>query len=523
MLPVLTRAQMRASDERLMHQVGISGAVLMENAARGALFAMKDWLEGKPQSRILLFCGTGNNGGDGLALARLLMERGNIPFVLLVGDSEHLSTDARVQYDILLKILPKHRLKRFVSDSDIPQFVRQPDILIDALLGTGASGELRSPILEAVASLNALAIASNAHVLALDIPTGLDADTGIFANNEEGTPLAVCAARTITMGAYKIGFVQHDANRVTGEVCIAPLGSPITLEEIDPSERTILIEPADIPKAYPRRNNTASKFDFGRVTCVTGSKGMTGAAILGSTAALKSGAGLVTSIVPESERHIIAQSMPELMTASYTNPITGFAEIEQELNRSTVVLIGSGMRGTEGEEGLLVSILRETDKPIVADAGALIAVASEIGILRERTQPTIITPHSGEMAKLLGITWQQVDERRMECAREFAIRFRVTVVMKGAPTYIADPSGTVFVNSTGNVGLATAGSGDVLGGMIAGIFAQMKEEATQAAIIGVYLHGLAADIAVCDLTTIAMTAGDIIRYLPAAYKALELA
>jgi ADP-dependent NAD(P)H-hydrate dehydratase / NAD(P)H-hydrate epimerase len=511
MLPVLTAQEMRAVDERIIREIGLPSLVLMESAARGATENIADWLT--LDATILIYGGPGNNGGDGLALARLLILSGHERVFICMPITDRLSEDAQTQQRVL-QAMVKDRWVTLDPAVDL-----DCDVVVDALLGTGSKPIGEGPIADAVAGIKAHR-SRGAKIVSVDIPTGLNADTGEFDEKR-----VVVADRTVAIGAYKLGFYQRSAKSITGEVRLASLGYPINGLTKDNSERTYLLEAEDIIERLPKPNHIASKFSNGRVFALAGSRGMTGAAIMCATSALRSGCGLVNVAVPESERSLVAQAMPELLTVGCSETEEGYPSderfdvLEPHIEHADAVVIGPGLRKAKGPSELMLRIM-EFDKPMVIDAGAIATLQGDPSPLKRRKAPTIITPHSGELSRLNGVEWDKVDEDRLRYAREFAKAFGVIVVSKGAPTYTIDTDGTAYINSTGNAGLATAGSGDVLAGVIAGTLVQMRDRAIDAAMIGAYIHGLSGDLAARDLTQVAMTAMDVNRYLPQAYKAL---
>lgn len=523
MLAVLTRAESQAYDNFLIKKVGLPPAVLMENAARGALEAMRDWLDAVPNKSVLIFCGCGNNGGDGFALARLLTERGTDVDVVMLATPAQLSKDAAAQLAILKRILGPESFHKFpFSDS---HFLSHLDlsVIVDGLLGTGSSGKLRGKYVDAVVAINQLSNASGANVLAIDIPTGLDADTGTIDTLRNEKPVVVLADRTATMGTYKQGFFQGFAPDVTGEVRVVSLGA-----SVDSEAEVNVLEEDDVQPLAPSRFKTTSKYDEGYVLAIAGSVGMTGAAIMSATAALRSGCGLVTVATPASQQPIVASAMPELMTlpiAEHDGEPTGddVAELSAAMQKADCILLGPGLRDSEGVKAFCHSILSYCEKPIVADAGALAAIADDPEILRKRKALTILTPHAGEMARILGITRERLDERRIDYAIAFAKAYNVVLVLKGAPTLVATPSGKVYITPVGNPGMATAGCGDVLAGMIASFVARDGVEGLIGTLFAVYAHGLAGDIAAKSTTQNAFVATDIIHALPQAFKQLGVA
>jgi NAD(P)H-hydrate epimerase len=503
---------MRAIDEKIIHEIGLPSLVLMENAASGVLDHLLDWIGDDHRKRILIYCGPGNNGADGLALARQLIDAGYRASVTLPLGEDKLSEDGELQ----LKVLKQLHDAAVVADDAS----RTPHVVIDALLGTGARTNVDGNLKSAVTAINAHK-ARGAKVASIDIPTGLDTDTGLFEADA-----CVRADRTIAIAAYKPGFFQNNAKAVTGELRLARFGYPVA--QVGPKPTSYLVEQADIIGAYPGRNEQASKFTNGRVFALAGSRGMTGAAIMCATSALRSGCGLVNVAVPNSERSLVAQAMPELLTVGCSETeegypsIEGYGDLASHIEHADAILIGPGLRKAKGATELMLMIMTEVQKPMVIDAGALATLQGDPSPLKKRKAPTIITPHSGELSRLNGVEWSKVEERRLEYAREFAKEFGVVVISKGAPTYTIDIDGTAYINSTGNAGLATAGSGDILAGVVAGTLVQMRDRALQAAMIGAYVHGLAGDLAAKDLTQIAMTAMDVNRCLPQAYKSLGL-
>jgi hydroxyethylthiazole kinase-like uncharacterized protein yjeF len=518
LIPILTTEASREYDRFVIDTIGIGSSLLMERAAAALFEHVSEWLLEEPQSQIVIFCGKGNNGGDGIALARLLTLRSITCKLALVGGIDALSTDAAREYAMLSHIEGAPEAIAVSDAINLALSDERPLIIVDALLGTGAHGSLRDEIRSAVIEINKLAEVHHAKVLAVDIPTGLNADTGQFVNDA-----VVKATKTVTIVAPKLGFYLNESASVLGEVVIATLADR---EDLQPNSSIHLIERSDVKGHYPRPEHIASKFDFGHVLTVCGSRGMTGAAIMGAEAALRSGCGLVTVATAASERKIVAQAMPEFMTVGLPETPTGspsikaWSELEHFIERADVLLIGSGMKPEPETADLLRKILREAKKPIVADAGALHALADDLDILKQRNDPTVLTPHSGELAKMMHLDRSVIEQDRMNYAKTFAMEHRVTVVIKGSPTFTISPMGEVFVNSTGNVGLATAGSGDVLGGMIAGLFARMKDQPTEAAWLSVYLHGMAGDLAKAACTTVGMTARDVTMQLGATYKSM---
>lgn len=526
MLPILTSEESRSFDAYLIKEVGIPPLVLMENAARGVLDSIQDLLEELDDKSVAIFCGKGNNGGDGLAIARLLDEEGVDVHVFLLGKPTELSKETATQLSILKNFIDKEKLHQYpLKDSHFLHHIRL-GIFVDALLGTGSTGALKGKYKEAVLDINALALHYGAKIIAIDIPTGLDSDTGEIATTQDGEAVVVHADRTITMGALKRGLFQQHGPDVVGELTVAPLGGPISAWKEFSENHTWLMEEDDLHGLFPKRKAVTSKFDYGHVLSICGSYGMTGAAILGAKAALRSGAGLVSVATPESQRAIVANGLPEAMTFGVHEDSKGlptsdaFDQITHLLEKASVILYGSGILLTEETKRLTLRSLQETEHPLVLDAGGVIGLAKHHDVLKKRKALTVITPHVGEFAQFLGLKREQVESNKIELARETAAKLGITIVLKGAPSVVASPDGDVFVNPTGNPGMATAGVGDVLGGMITGLMGQ-TDDVLSACIYAIYTHGRAADIAAEKLSQRSLIASDIIDSLPEVFQSLE--
>ncbi|MDP4229686.1 MAG: NAD(P)H-hydrate dehydratase [Bacteroidota bacterium] len=524
MLPILTSEESRAYDEYLISKVGIPARVLMENAARGAVDAIEDWLDELGGKAVLIFCGKGNNGGDGLAVARLLDEKGIEVFVFIAGTARELSPEASAQLKILKAILPGENIIHYpLGDTHFLAHI-QVGIIIDAVLGTGAAGPLKGRSKEAVMDLLSLQDHFEAKILALDVPTGLNSDTGAVETLENGIPVVVNADRTVAMGSLKQGFYLQGAPDLVGEVTAAALGAK---NKVTGKKSVSLIEISDLKGILTARRMTSSKFDYGHVLSISGSYGMTGAAIMASGAALRTGCGMVSVALPESQRAIVASAMPEIMTFGLPedengNPLgKSFKKLSHLLGKANVVHCGSGWLPTEEGGELVLQLLEKVKKPIVLDGGALEGLSKNKRALRDRKAVTIVTPHLGEFAKMLDMKWQDVEKDTLGLARKFASKNNAILVLKGAPTIVAVPEGNIYVNSTGNPGMATAGAGDVLAGMISGIVAQGKD-ILQSVLCAVFLHGMAGDIAAKELSEESMTATDITHYLPQAISEIRM-
>ncbi|HET7216514.1 MAG TPA: NAD(P)H-hydrate dehydratase [Vicinamibacterales bacterium] len=501
---VVNTEQMREADRRTIEDIGIPSIVLMENAGRQSVAAMEAAFEDLAASRVAVVCGRGNNGGDGFVVARTLVQRGVDTSVFLLGSVADVRGDARANLEVL------GRLGMTVVEITNAQEwelnftqITDCDLVVDAILGTGFRGQLSGLLETVVADLNALGVP----IVAIDLPTGISADTAQL----EGP--AVEASMTVTLGAPKIPLVLPPADAHAGDLVIADIGIPLPLfDELDGQHLEILTREA-MREIVPVRVADSHKGDFGRVLIVAGSLGRSGAAHLSALGALKSGAGLVTIATPRSCLPIVAAMAPEYMTEPLDETDAGtvdFSALDRVLDMNAdVIAIGPGLGQAPATAAFVHGLLERTGVPIVVDADGLNAFSGEPDRLMGREEvPVVITPHPGEMARLLNITTEVLQRDRVRYARDFAAAHRVHVVLKGHRTVIASPDGRTFVNLTGNPGMATGGTGDLLTGMIAAWFAQLLD-AEAACKLAVYLHGTAGDLAEADEGDVALVAGDI--------------
>ncbi|MEO6221599.1 MAG: NAD(P)H-hydrate dehydratase [Vicinamibacterales bacterium] len=505
---VLTSQQMRDADRRTTEEIGIPSLVLMENAGRQVVASMEAAFDDLASLRIAVICGKGNNGGDGFVVARTLSERGIETSVFLVGVSADVRGDARVNLGVLraldidvVEIADAATWELHGSD------VLAADIIVDAIFGTGLSSPVAGLVETIIADLNAC----STPVVAVDVPTGLRADSADVIGP------AVAATLTVTLGAPKAALVLPPAERQTGRLVIADIGIPQSvvesldgpwLELITKSRKAALVTP---------RVAESQKGDYGRIFLVAGSRGKTGAAHLAAAGALRSGAGLVTVATPASCQPILATLGVEYMTEALeetSDGQIGFEAVDRILDADAdVIAIGPGLGRSPSTMALVQAVVERAGVPLVIDADALFAFAAESDRLMGRDDAEIIiTPHPGEMARLTGLSIEAVQADRVGVARTFAMTHRVHVVLKGHRTVVATPDGKAYINLTGNPGMASGGTGDVLTGVIAAWFAQLLDT-SDAAQLAVYLHGLAGDLAAADEGEIAMVATDLVDRL----------
>ena len=501
---VLNTRQMRDADRRTIEEIGIPSIVLMENAGRQAVAAMEAAYDDLATSQVGVLCGRGNNGGDGFVVARTLVQRGVDVGVFLLGSVSEISGDARINLEVLgrigltvVEITTAQEWELHFTE------ISECDVVVDAILGTGFRGQLSGLLETVVADVNALGVP----IVSIDLPTGVSADTHVV----DGT--AIEASMTVTLGAPKIPLVFPPADSHGGDLVIADIGIPYPVfEELDGEYLEILTRER-MREIVPARVADSHKGDFGRVLVVAGSNGRTGAAHLSAVGALRSGAGLVTIATPRSCVPVIAAMAPEYMTEGLDETASGtidYGAIDRVLDiKADVIAVGPGLGQAPSTSAFVHALLERAGVPLVLDADALNAFVGEPERLMGRDGvDVIITPHPGEMARLLNTSIEKVQSDRLKHAREFAAAHKVHVVLKGHRTVIAGPDGRTFVNLTGNAGMATGGTGDLLTGMLAAWFAQLLD-AEAACRLAVYLHGTAGDLAEADEGEVALIATDI--------------
>jgi ADP-dependent NAD(P)H-hydrate dehydratase / NAD(P)H-hydrate epimerase len=512
-----TPEQMRAFDAAAAGRYHIPGSVLMENAGRGVadrIVAATGSVAGKD---IVIVCGKGNNGGDGFVVARHLLLRGACVTVLLLAKPSAIKGDARLHLDILLALRRSAgESLRFVSCATrFSPPARTPAIIVDAIFGTGFSGAPRGGMASAIRWINA----SDAFVAAIDIPSGVDGATGHTVGE------AVHADLTVTMAAGKVGQYLARGPECCGRIEVVDIG--IT-PEVAGFTDAYVFRPDDrsIDALLPRRPRDANKYSAGKVLVLGGSRQYTGAPVLSAVAALRSGAGAVVLGVPASVRSVVASRTRDVVilglpeTDAGTLSPEGMEHIRERIAWADAVVLGPGLGRHASTDALVNEIFSTCTKPLLIDADALTAVAGRSTKHWRRPGPTVLTPHTGELARLLGTQSAAIEAERLPVAVDSAKRLASVVVMKGASTVCTRPDGTAVINTTGNPGLATIGTGDVLAGTIGGLIAQGLD-VFFAAVAGVYLHGRAGDLAARRFGERSLLASDLLESLPSAFLSLE--
>jgi hydroxyethylthiazole kinase-like uncharacterized protein yjeF len=501
---VLNTQQMREADRRTIDEIGIPSIVLMENAGRQAVAAMEAAFEELTTTHVGVVCGRGNNGGDGFVVARTLVQRGVETSVFLLGSVADVRGDARTNLEVLgrigltvVEITNAQEWELHFSE------LSQCELIVDAILGTGFHGQLSGLLETVVADLNGLGVP----IVAIDLPTGVSADSP----DVEGE--AIEASMTVTLGAPKVPLVLPPADSHSGDLVIADIGIPIpVLDEVEGPYLELLTRER-MRELVPARAADSHKGDFGRVLIIAGSLGRSGAAHLAALGALRSGAGLVTVATPRSCLPIVAAMAPEYMTEGLEETASGtvdYGALDRVLDfQADIIAVGPGLGQAPGTAAFVHGLLERAGIPLIMDADALNAFREDPDRLLGRDGvDVVITPHPGEMARLLNLSVEDVQHDRLRHATDFASRHRVHVVLKGHRTVIATPENRAFINLTGNSGMATGGTGDLLTGMIAAWFGQLLD-AEAACKLAVYLHGTAGDLAEADEGEVALVAGDV--------------
>ncbi|MBM7557694.1 NAD(P)H-hydrate dehydratase [Halanaerobacter jeridensis] len=512
-IKLVSGAQMGQIDRYTIEELGIDGVVLMEQAGRRVteeILAEYSALE-----KVVVLAGKGNNGGDGFIISRLLEQEGIAVQTFLVGNKDEITGDAWVNLEILERLDDQVTEVTTAADvENLPSDLKQADLIVDAMLGTGIKGKLRGLFPNIIDLVNEV----NTEVTAVDIPSGVEADSGIVRE------MAVQAQQTVTFALPKLGLLLYPGAKFVGQLKVVDIGIPkqaIAQQEIE----TNLITADLATKLLPLRDDDSHKGNYGKLLLVAGSTGMTGAAVLTARASLKMGAGLVTVGIPSSVNPILETKLTEAMTYPLAETRDGsldvgaIEQVEKLMSSRDVLAIGPGLTTTGEVTTVVNKLLTKIEEPVVVDADGL-NVIDDLEILKEREAATILTPHPGEMSRLLEQPIKEIEVNRVAVAREFAVEYGVILVLKGSRTVIATPTGEVYINYSGNSALATGGSGDVLTGLITSLVGQDLAP-VDASIIAVYLHGLAAEIGSEELTKYSLVPSDLIDYLPQAIKAIE--
>jgi len=513
--PVLTAQAMRTADQHTIEVLGLPGRVLMETAGRGAAAVAARMLGTGGNRTVICLCGRGNNGGDGFVVARVLHAQGARVHVVTLSDVSTMSDDAAANYRLLVHLAeadPAHRLllHRIESAAELDR-LPLADLYVDALLGTGLSSPLRTPLAEIVEWLNT----REAPILAIDIPTGLDSDTGQVLG------VAVRATRTVTMGALKVGLLLGEGPKYSGQIEVVEIGIPrhVLVQAARQSGCAWRATDATIRHWLPHRAYEAHKYSAGLVVVVAGSREFTGAPVMAATAAARIGAGYVLCACPSGVRPILATKLTEVALLSL--PETERGGIDQEdafdvladwLERAHALLVGPGLGRHPDTQRFVRSLLERATQPVVIDADGLNALVGFTDFIRHHARGQwILTPHVGEFRRLAGNDVDLTD--RVRVVQQYARAWNCVLLLKGMPSLVGCPDGTVWINATGNPALATAGTGDILAGLCVGLLAQGLPP-DRAALCALHVGGAAADSYAAQYAPQSMMAMDLLRHLP---------
>jgi hydroxyethylthiazole kinase-like uncharacterized protein yjeF len=524
-MKILTAKQMGEVDRLSTERYHIPSLLLMENAGRSVIDELERECANLSHKKVLVVCGIGNNGGDGLVVARHMAARGTAPMVWILGDPARFKGDALENWKMLQNLaLPVQILPEARDRSLVLQQTPYPDVIVDAMFGTGLSKPLGPDFLEVVEWMNQAR--PHSFVVSIDLPSG------VFADSPSLSGTTVQADLTVTFTALKPALIFPPASEKAGRIVVAPIGSPTALLD-NPEYRIELIDSMQVRRTLPRRARDSHKGSFGHVFALAGSRDKSGAALMSGLAALRSGAGLVTVMLPESLRKDMLGKVPELMTVWLPETAEGTADaaaagqVLELLAQADAVVIGPGLSTNRSTQELVRTVVRRAPVPVVLDADGINAFAGEAESLRnEPGNPVAITPHPGEMARLLGLTIADVQEQRLERAGDYAARFNVFTVLKGFQTIIGTPSRHLYINTTGNPGMASGGTGDILSGMMGRFMAGWRrryrggspDRLADYLAAAVYLHGLAGDLAAADVGEESLIATDLLPHLPKAFK-----
>ncbi len=498
MIPVLTASQIRDVDQFTIRNTPIPSIDLMESAAQACV----DWIlhniqTQKNQSNIHIFCGMGNNGGDGLAIARLLLEKNINSSVHLVCFTPNKSEDFTINLERLLTLGVE--INNISYHEDFP-CLNQNDIIFDAIFGSGLS----RPIIGFTSSLIDHINNSNASVTSIDIPSGLYSS----AQQETYSHPIISASHTLTFQLPKLSFLLPATGNNVGDFHILQIG--LDKKYISSlSTNYYFFQLDDVQSIIKNRSKFSHKGSYGKALIMAGSHGMMGAAILSAQACLNSGVGLLSMLIPSDENFIMQKSVPEAMTITSNNI---------NVEKFTSIALGPGIGQDDDTSKNIEQILSSVTSPIIMDADALNLLSKNSHWFELIPPKSILTPHSGEFKRLVG-EWDS-DAHCLELLTSMAQHHQIFIILKGAHSMIASPKGEIFFNSTGNPGMATGGSGDVLTGILAALLAQ-KYSPLEASLLGVYLHGLSGDLSAQELTEESVTAGSIIQHIPNAFKMIK--
>ncbi len=513
-MKIVNSDEMRRIDKLTIEGYGVPSLVLMERAGLAVASRVKEL---SPTKKILVIAGRGNNGGDGLVAARILQNWGYRVKALILAEKDALSNDSALQYEITKHFGVEMDFTKTISNKDL-----HSSLIIDAVFGTGINKPINEKLINIFNQINSAGLP----ILSVDIPSGISSDTGEVLGG------AIKADYTVTFGLPKKGHFLYPGAGYTGRLFIEDIGFDSRILR-SKDLKVNLIEKGDISQIITPRQRYSHKGDYGHVLIIAGSKGKTGAALLSAKSCIKSGSGLVTLAVPNSLMDIIQCRITEEMTMSLEDTAEGSLSskaVDQILSLKSVkfdtIAVGPGIGVTKETEKLIAELIKNSTVPIVIDADGINSLCANPDVLLKARAPITITPHPGEMARFCSSAFRQtyktpdIERNRLDIATKLSTEFNLYVVLKGVPSVISSPSGDIFINPTGNPGMATAGAGDVLTGIIASLSGQGLSP-LNAAVVGVYLHGIAGDFAAAQKGQHCLLASDIIDFLSEAFTSIS--
>jgi len=513
-----TAEQMQGHDRAAIDAYAIPGLLLMENAGRAFVDELERRRGNLAGKMVVVVCGKGNNGGDGFVVARHLINRGCRVEVVLLGGRSSVRGDARTNLESVLRLArTRHARLRFreAKSARALSHLGEADIIVDAIFGTGFAGVVKGLQAQAIDWINA----QKSYVAAVDIPSGVNASSGSVQS------VAVQADLTVTMGLAKIGHYLGSGCDLSGEVAVVDISIPgFLLRPVRGQVFRVLRE--DVSAVLPVRARTAHKYSVGKVYVLAGSRSFTGAPAMCAESALRAGAGAVVLGSPRSIHSVLTRKLTEVIvspldeTERGTVALASLEEIDRRVAWADVVVVGPGLSRDPETDRVIEETVSRCTKPLLIDADGLNALGPDPECIRKRKAPTVMTPHAGELGRLTGEPSVRIEAERISSARNAAQQFRAVVALKGAPTVTAGPGNACYVNSTGNPGMATIGSGDVLSGLVAGLWAQGMDPVA-ATYAGVFLHGEAGDLAAARYGERSLLATDICSHLPEAFEAVD--
>ncbi|MDD6483520.1 MAG: NAD(P)H-hydrate dehydratase [Clostridiales bacterium] len=500
--------QMREIDKRAAEEAGIPSIILMENAAIACVLELFSDFSDLKERRVSIFCGKGNNGGDGLAIARQLINRGvNVTVYLVCGND--YKGDALVNYEIIKNMGAD--IRDAAECENIGCEIRSYDIVIDAIFGTGIHGEISDPAAKVIDEIN-----KNArYVMSVDIPSGLNADTGEICG------VCIRADKTVTFAAYKVGMFMYPGADCTGKITVSDISIPRTIADGDRYGINVTDKEL-VRKIFPKRKNNSQKGDYGKLLIIAGSAGMSGAAYLCAQAALVSGSGLVTLAVPDCINTALESKTTEVMTLPLESQEGHLSQksvgkILEKAEKCDAVLIGPGLGVSGDVMQIIEQVLNYSSVPVIIDADAINSISKNPNLIKNCACDLVFTPHAVEMSRLTGLDLSYIESNRLDVSSEFAQENGAAVILKGHHTIVTAADGVQYINNTGNPGLASGGSGDVLAGIVASLVPRCADTA-KAAAAAVYIHGMAGDIAAQKYGMESVCATKLLECIPEALK-----